>query len=39
MTNLLRFDDLQAILPQRIAHLPDPRKPSPNTRDTIQDAV
>lgn len=39
MTNLLRFDDLQAILPQRIAYLPDYRKPSPNTRYTIQDAV
>lgn len=39
MTNLLRFDDLQAILHQRIAHLPDHRKPSPNTRYTIQDAV
>jgi hypothetical protein len=39
MTNLLRFDDLQAILHQRIAHLPDYRKPSPNTRYTIQDAV
>ncbi len=39
MTHLLRFDDLQTILHQRIAHLPDHRKPSPNTRYTIQDAV
>jgi hypothetical protein len=39
MTNLFRFEDLQAILHQRIAHLPDLRKPSPNTRYTIQDAV
>jgi len=39
MTNPLRFDDLQAILHQRIDHLPDHRKPSPNTRYTIQDAV
>lgn len=39
MTHLLRFDDLQAIFHQRIAHLPDHRKPSPNTRYTIQDAV
>jgi hypothetical protein len=39
MTNLLRFDDLQAILHQHIDHLPDHRKPSPNTRYTIQDAV
>jgi hypothetical protein len=35
----LRFDDLQAILHQRIEHVPDHRKPSPNTRYTIQDAV
>jgi hypothetical protein len=39
VTNLLRFDDLQAILQQRIDHLPDHRKPSPNTRYTMQDAV
>ena len=39
MTNLVRFDDLQAILHQHIDHLPDHRKPSPNTRYTIQDAV
>src|SRR6266704_6094844 len=39
MTHLLRFDDLQAILPQSIDHLPDHRKPSPNTRYTIQNAV
>ena len=39
MTHRLRFDDLQAILRQGINHLPDHRKPSPNTRYTIQDAV
>src|SRR5262245_43085538 len=39
MTQLLRFDDLQAIFHHSIAHLPDHRKPSPNTRYTIQDAV
>ena len=39
MTNPLSFDDLQTILHQRIAPLPDHRKPSPNTRYTIQDAV
>jgi hypothetical protein len=39
MTHLLRFDDLQAIFHHSIAHLPDHRKPSPNTRSTIQDAV
>ena len=39
MTHLLRFDDLQAIFHHSIAHLPDHRKPSPNTRYTIQDAV
>ena len=39
MTNLLRFDDLQAILHQCIAHVPDHRKPSPNTHYTIQDTV
>ena len=39
MTHLLRFDDLQAIFHHSIAHLPDHRKPSPNTRYTIQDAA
>jgi hypothetical protein len=39
MTNPLSFDDLQAILHQGIAHLPDHRHPSPNTRYTLQDAV
>src|SRR4029434_6548054 len=39
MTHLFRFDDLQAIFHHSLAHLPDHRKPSPNTRYTIQDAV
>jgi hypothetical protein len=39
MTNPLSFDELQAILRQRIEPLPAHRKPSPNTRYTIQDAV
>ena len=39
MTPLLRFDDLQAIIHQCMAHLPDHRKPSPNTRYTIQNTV
>jgi hypothetical protein len=39
VTNLLRFDDLQAVLRQGSDRLPDHRKPSPNTRDTIPDAV
>ena len=39
MTNPLSFDDLQAILHQGIAHLPDHRQPSPNTRYTMQDAA
>jgi hypothetical protein len=39
MTNHLRFDALQAILHPCIDSLPDYRKPSPNTRYTIQDAV
>ena len=39
MTHLLRFNDLQAILHHSIAHLPDYRKPSPNTRYTIPDAA
>ena len=30
MTHLLHFDDLQAILHDSVAHLPDHRKPSPN---------
>src|SRR5438132_7833640 len=39
MTHLLRFNDLLAILHQCIDPLPDHRKPSPNTRSTIPDAV
>ena len=39
MTHLVRFDDLQAVLRQGIALLPDHRKASPNTRYTIQEAV
>ena len=39
MTHLLRFDNLQAIFHRSIAHLPDHRKPSPNTCYTIQDAA
>jgi hypothetical protein len=39
MTPPLSCDDLQAVLPQHIALLPDHRKPSPNTRYTIQNAV
>jgi hypothetical protein len=39
MTRPLSFDHLQAILRQHIADLPDVRKPSPNTRDTIQNAA
>src|SRR2546426_11347368 len=39
MTTHLRFDDLQAILYPWVDVLPDHRKPSPNTRYTIQDAV
>src|SRR2546428_2469337 len=39
MTQSLSFDDLQAILHQGIADLPDHRKPSPNTRYTMQDAA
>lgn len=39
MMHRLWFDDLQAILHQGIEHLPDHRKPSSNTRYTIQDAV
>ncbi len=39
MTNPLSFDDLKAILHQCSAHLPDHRKPSPNTRYTMQDTA
>jgi hypothetical protein len=39
MTHLIRFEDLQAIFHYSIAHLPDHRQPSPNTRYTIQDAA
>jgi len=39
MTNPLSFDELQAIFHQCIAHLPDHRKYSPNTRYTMQDAA
>jgi hypothetical protein len=39
MTHPLSFDDLQAILYQGLVSLPDSRKPSPNTRYTIQDAA
>jgi hypothetical protein len=39
MMQLLRFDELQAILHHYIDHLPDHRTPSPHTRYTIQDAV
>jgi len=39
MTNPLRFDELQTIFHQGIAHLPDYRKYSPNTRYTMQDAA
>ena len=39
MTPRLHFDDLRAILHQRLAHVPDHRRPSPNTRYTMQDAV
>ena len=35
----LRYDHLQAMLRQHTAHLPDFRKPSPNTSYTIQDAA
>jgi hypothetical protein len=36
---LLSFDHLQAILRQHTSALPDVRKPSPNTRYTIQNAA
>ena len=39
MTQPLSFDHLQAILRQHTAGLPDFRKPSPNTRYTIQGAA
>jgi hypothetical protein len=39
MSQPLSFDHLQAILRQHIADLPDFRKPSPNTRYTIQGAA
>jgi hypothetical protein len=39
MTQPLSFDHLQAILRQHTAALPDIRKPSPNTRYTIQNAA
>ena len=39
MTRPLSFDHLQAILRQHTAGLPDVRKPSPNTRYTVQNAA
>ncbi len=39
MSRPLSFDHLQAILRQHTAGLPDVRKPSPNTRYTIQNAA
>jgi hypothetical protein len=39
MPRPLSFDHLQAILRQHTADLPDVRKPSPNTRYTIQNAA
>ena len=39
MTSPLSFDHLQTVLRQHTAELPDFRKPSPNTRYTIQDAA
>ena len=39
MTRPLSFDHLQALLRQYTAVLPDVRKPSPNTRYTIQNAA
>jgi hypothetical protein len=39
MTQPLSFDHLQAMLRQHTADLPDVRKPSPNTRYTIQNAA
>ena len=39
MMHVLHCEDLPAIFHQRLDHLPDHRHPSPNTRDTIHDAV
>ena len=39
MTQPLSFDHLQAMLRQHTATLPDVRKPSPNTRYTVQGAT
>jgi len=39
MPRPLSFDHLQAILRQHTTALPDVRKPSPNTRYTIQNAA
>ena len=39
MSQPLSFDHLQAILRQHTSALPDVRKPSPNTRYTIQNAA
>src|SRR5215468_9856102 len=39
MARPLSFDHLQALLRQYTAGLPDVRKPSPNTRYTIQNAA
>ena len=39
MTRPLSFDHLQAILRQHTAGLPDVRKPSPNTRYSVQNAA
>ena len=39
MSQPLSFDHLQAILRQHTADLPDFRKPSPNTRYTLQGAA
>ena len=39
MPQPLSFDHLQAILRQHTSDLPDVRKPSPNTRYTIQNAA
>ena len=39
MPRPLSLDHLQAILPQHTTGLPDVRKPSPNTRYTVQNAA
>ena len=39
MPRPLNFDHLQTILRQHTADLPDVRKPSPNTRYTVQNAA